>query len=189
MSKTLDLFANDAMVRGAQFSGANRHTLTRRWGDGPHVCFIGCNPSTADHRQDDPTCRWWIKWSRRFGFGGFVAVNLYPFCSSSPAKCRAMADWQENGPDWYARDAINANLDVVVREAKAAHRVVACWGAIAWDDAWIDHVVESIQTGEEPWPDIYCFGKTSLGAPKHPMARGVHRIPPDQPLLMWSAAA
>lgn len=189
MTSERDIFGNETMIRGAHFSGANRQTLTRRWGDGPRVCFIGCNPSTADHRQDDPTCRWWIEWSKLFGFGSFVAVNLYPFCTSSPAECRQMADWQANGPDWHARDAINANLDVVVREAKSADKVVACWGAIAWDADWINHVVEAVQTGEEPLPHIYCFGRTAAGAPKHPLARGVHRIPHDQPLLMWSAAA
>jgi len=130
-----------------------------------------------------------VNWAQISGYGRLTAVNLYPFISSSPAECRKIADWQSNGPDWYARDAIQDNLDVVVREAKAADRVVACWGAIAWDGDWIDHVIEAIQSGEEPWPDIYCFGKTQGGAPMHPLARGKHRLAPDVSLKIWQAAA
>lgn len=183
-----DLFGAEIMQRDALFAGDNRLTLTRRWDDGPTVCFIGCNPSKANARQDDPTCQWWINWSQLFRFGRFVAVNMYPFCTSSPAECRKMADWQNNGPDWHARDAMQVNLDIVVQEAKKADQVIACWGAIAWDIDWIEHVVETVQSGEEPWPSLYCFGKTASGAPKHPLARGHHRIARDQMPMIWRAA-
>jgi hypothetical protein len=95
------------------------------------------------------------------------------------------ADWKNNGPDWYARDDLHHNLDVIVRESKAAALTVACWGAIAWDEVWIDHVVEEITTGEEPWKRIYCFGTTSSGAPIHPLARGKHRIPDNAEPVLW----
>lgn len=184
-----DLFGRDTMLRDATFHGDDRLTLTRAWGPGPKACFIGCNPSRAGKKLDDPTCLWWTAWSHLFGYGRYVAVNMYPFVTSSPAECRKMADWESNGPDWYARDAMQHNLDVVVREAKAADMVVACWGAIVWDAEWIEHVVEQIQSGEPPWPDLYCFGKTASGSPKHPMARGVHRIARDQKPIIWRAAA
>jgi hypothetical protein len=165
--------------------GRLRWTLSRSWGDGPAVCFIGVNPSTADHTKDDPTVRRWTHFASAWGYRRFVAVNLYPFRTPSVAECRRLADWQSRGPDWYDRDAIDANLDVVVREAKAAALTVACWGAAAWDDLWVEHVVEHITTGEEPWPSLYCFGTTESGAPKHPMARGVHRIRDDQQPIVW----
>ena len=186
---TADLFGHEDMRRAATFAGAERLTLSRDWGGGPRACMIGCNPSLANGDKDDPTCLWWIQWCRRFGYGGFTAVNMYPFVTSSPAECRKLADWQNNGPDWHARDRLNHNLDVVVREAKAASIVVACWGAIAWDADWVEHVIENITTGVAPWPDLYCFGVTQSGAPKHPLARGLHRIPRDQPALLWRAAA
>lgn len=183
-----DLFGG-GIYREAVFAGSDRRlTLTRRWGPGPIACLIGCNPSKAGKIEDDPTCRWWTRWGQALSFGGFVAVNLYPFITSSPAECRRIADWEKNGPDWYARDAIQSNLDVVVHEAKRAAIVIACWGAIAWDDYWIDHVVEQIQSGEAPWPDIYCFGTTQDGAPMHPMARGKHRLPPDVEPKPWRLA-
>jgi len=182
--------ADLTIKRSATFSrnGANRLTLTRVWGEGPHVCFIGLNPSTADHEVDDPTVRRWIHFARFWGFSGFTAVNLYPCRSSSPAECRKWADWENNGPDWHARDDLHHNLGVIVRESKAAAVTVACWGAVAWDEIWVEHVIEEITTGHEPWPSIYCFGMTSSGAPIHPLARGKHRVPDDAQPLIWRVA-
>ena len=178
------------ITRGATFSrdGANRLILTRRWADGPHVCFIGLNPSTADHLVDDPTVRRWMHFALAFGFGGMVAFNLYRFRSSSPAECRRWADWENDGPNWYTRDDLNHNLSVVAEATKAAMLTVACWGAAVWDLDWVDHAVEEITTGGEPWPHIYCFGRTESGAPIHPMARGKHRIPDNAQPLLWRAA-
>lgn len=183
-----DLFGAEVMQRDALFSGDERLELRRSWGPGPIACVIGCNPSTADGLKDDPTSLWWNAWFQLFGFGGYRAVNLYPFCTSSPAECRKRADWHLTD-DWYARDQlIMTNLPHVVEVAKAAHQVFVCWGNIAWDDTWIDHVVEEIQTGVEPSPDLWCWGKTKSGAPTHPMARGKHRIPRDQKPMLWRAA-
>jgi hypothetical protein len=190
VSDMLDLFGHDTMRRDAVFKGEDcRLLLTRAWGEGPTVCFIGCNPSRAGKKADDPTSLWWINWSQALGFGRYTAVNLYPFVSSSPAECRRRADWQNNGPDWHARDMLHHNVDVGAAAAKAADRVIAYWGAIAWDDAWIEHVLDAIQTGVEPYPDIYCFGRTASGAPMHPMARGKHRLPRDVQPTIWKAAA
>lgn len=186
----VDLFGRETMHRTAIFAGAERLELGRRWGPGPIACMIGCNPSTADAFRDDPTCLWWIKWCQLFGFGGFTAVNLYPFCTSSPDECRRIVEAAESGQDWAARDRIQfSNLPTLVRVSKAADQVFACWGNIAWDDVWIEHVVEEIQTGEGPYPDLWCWGMTNSGAPKHPMARGKHRIPRDQKPILWRAAA
>ena len=117
----LDLFGAPYIRRDAVFSGDDRLELRRWWDDtGPWACVIGCNPSTADALADDPTSRWWNRWFRAFGFRGYSAVNLYPFCTSSPAECRKRASWEGNGPDWHARDAIHANASYVVQTAKAA---------------------------------------------------------------------
>lgn len=184
-----DLFGHETMQRDAIFSCEDRLELRRTWGPGPIACVISCNPSTANALQDDPTSLWWNAWFQLFGFGGYRAVNLYPFCTSSPAECRLRADWTKTD-DWYARDQIlMTNLPHVVEVAKAADQLFACWGNIAWDDMWIEHVVEEIQGGEEPWPDIWCWGKTKSGAPTHPMARGKHRIPRDQKPILWRAAS
>jgi hypothetical protein len=187
MNEPVDLFGKPQTLRGAEFDGKNRLRLIRKWGAGPIACVIGHNPSTADAMQDDPTTRWWNRWFALYGFGGYVAVNLYPWCSAQPADVYDRVDGIDRG-DWAARDELHmVNLPVVVAEAKRAAQVFVCWGAIARDCLWRDHVIEEIQTGEEPWPDLWCWGKTASGAPKHPMARGAHRIPADQKPILWRA--
>lgn len=168
--------------------GRFRMELGRAWGDGPYLLYIGNNPSVGDHRKDDPTIRRWMHFTRAWGYDRFIAVNPYPYITSDPAECRRWAAWEKNGPDWEARDRIQQNVEIITRLAKGAAMVVACWGAIAGDDPLIDHIIEEIQSGEAPYPDIYCFGKTSSGAPIHPMARGRHRISDNAQPVIWRAA-
>ena len=189
MTEATDLFGAPIMQRDAQFARPGvRKLISRSWGPGPRALVIGCNPSSADAAVDDPTSRWWNAWFKLFGFGGYDAANLYPFCTASPAECQERVGNAVGGPNWDDRDDLFANLDFVVRLAKQADQVFVCWGAIAWDHVWVKHVVEHIQTGEAPYPDLWCWGKTGAGAPKHPLARGAHRIPKDQTPILWRAA-
>lgn len=165
--------------------GSYRWTLERSWASGKgHVLFIGLNPSTADHQVDDPTVRRWMHFASYWGFGGFVAVNLYPYRSSNPAELRRWANWEANGPDWYARDAMQDNVSVIRTEAARASLIVPCWGAIAWDEGWMEYVVEEIFCSTN-LAEIHCLGETASGAPMHPMARGQHRIPDDRQPILW----
>lgn len=186
---TIDLLGDQQLARTARFVDGNRIELGRSWGPGRRACIIGHNPSDAGADRDDPTASWWINWCRHFGFGSYVAVNLYPFVTSDPAECyRIVADIYA-GNAWDDRDALHfVNLPAVVQAAKQANQVFVCWGGIARDEAWIEHVLEEIQSGEAPYPDLYCWGLTGSGAPKHPMARGKHRIPRFQPPILWRSA-
>jgi hypothetical protein len=146
------------------------------------------NPSTADHRQDDPTIRRIIHFTRSWGFDGLTVVNLYPYRSPHPSECRRWAHWENNGPDWYARNALQRNAAIVAEQAKIAAMVVAAWGATAWDGDWVDNIVEEIVSGKGPSPTIYCLGVTESGTPKHPTARGKHRVSDDQRPVLWRAS-
>jgi hypothetical protein len=190
LASQTDLFGQPGIRRTAEFRGRDRVVLRRWWAPGPQACIIGHNPSDADADSDDPTSKWWIRWCQHYGFGGYAAVNLYPFTSSNPKDCYAKVADIYAGLDWDARDALHfVNLPAVIREAKAAAQVFACWGALAdRDPMWVEHVVEEIQSGAEPYPAIWCWGKTASGAPTHPMARGRHRINPLQPALLWRDA-
>jgi hypothetical protein len=180
-----DLFGTPIKRRSAHFPREGvRSRLSCDWGPGPRAFVLGCNPSNANGNRTDPTSLWWEAWFQLFGFGGYDAGNLYPFVSSSPALCRARVDAALAG-EWHDRDALHQNLTAVVDMAKRADQVFVCFGNIAWDWDWIEHVVEEIQCGDEPWPDLWCWGTTSSGAPKHPLARGQHRIPRDQAPILW----
>lgn len=186
----VDLFGNEMMKRSADFPAPDiRRSLTRNWGERPHALVIGCNPSDAGADREDNTTRWLNAWFKLFGFGGYTIMNLWAKVSPHPAICKEWADWESHGPDWYVRDEIfYHNLPALVAAAKGADQVFVCWGAIAWDEDFVEHAIEEIQTGVEPWPDLWCWGTTKSGAPKHPMARGVHRIPRDQPPILWRSA-
>jgi len=81
-------------------NGTLRWTLSRSWGPGRTVCYIGHNPSTAGKDIEDPTTLAWQHFARVNGFDQYVAVNLYPFRSADPETCRKWAAWMDNGPDW-----------------------------------------------------------------------------------------
>ncbi|MEV4609731.1 DUF1643 domain-containing protein [Neorhizobium sp. LMR1-1-1.1] len=185
----VDLFGR-GLELDAVFHGKNcRLSLSRSWGPGPRALVIGCNPSDASHLKEDPTSRWWTRWFTEFGFGGYEVVNLYPFITSSPKKCRQLVATIGSGA-WDVRDDLHfVNLPHVVAKAKQAHKVFVCWGGIAWDSDWINHVVEEIQSGIAPYPDLWCWGTTASGAPKHPLARGAHRMAWDQPAIIWKSAS
>ena len=157
-----------------------RWALSRSWAEGPQVCWIMLNPSTADHEVDDPTIRRITRFTRLWGYAGFTVVNLYPFRSPSPSVCR---EWAESHRD--ARRMLRRNSALVARYARAAEWVVAAWGNGAWDPAWADRVVLELLGGEDPRIDMFCLGTTDGGAPKHPLARGRHRIPDDQKPILW----
>lgn len=182
-----DLF----MKRGATYGldGMLRWTLTRDWGtSGKRACFLGHNPSTAGHEIEDPTTLTWNTFAKAWGCDGYTAVNLYPYRSPDPAVAREWAAWDRTQA-WDVRDILMENVNIVVREAKRADIFVACYGAIALDDGWNQHVLEEIQNGESPYPAIYIFGLTGNGSPKHPMARGKHRVPRDQQPILWRASS
>lgn len=184
-----DLLGGPILRRSAFFPAEDlRERISRDWGPGPRAFVLGCNPSSAGAEKDDPTSLWWNAWFRWFGFGGYDAGNLYPFVSSSPAECRRRYEEAIGGPNWHDRDALFANVDAVVRMAKRSDQVFVCFGNIAWDQDWTEHILEEVQTGVEPWPNLWSWGTTKSGAPTHPMARGLHRIPKDQKPILWKRA-
>jgi hypothetical protein len=169
------------IVRSARLSpcGRFRWTLTRKWGNGESICWVMLNPSRADHRRDDPTIRRAMQFTRAWGFDGFTVVNLYPFRSPYPADCRRWAGTRT------VQRALRRNAKIVARETMNAAVVVAAWGVSAWDSDWIDAVVAAIIANGNPVRGIYCLGTTKAGHPKHPLARGKHRIANNQRPVLW----
>ena len=70
-----------------------RYWLTRTWDESkPSVVFMLLNPSTADAAKDDATIRKCMAYSKRWGYGGIVVINLYAFRSRDPKKMLACDD-------------------------------------------------------------------------------------------------
>lgn len=84
MTKQPGLFASE-MECSAVISpcGLYRYELRRTWDDTlPKVAVCMLNPSKADATVTDPTITKLIGFARRWGYGGFVVVNLYAWRST-----------------------------------------------------------------------------------------------------------
>jgi hypothetical protein len=134
----------------------HRLYLRRSWiGVGGIACWVLLNPSTADDRRDDATVRRIIGFSKRWGFRGFVLVNLFTFRATDP---RDLADCP------LAR-AIGEGADEAIVQAAGESQIVVC----AWGDAGIlagrnESVLELLR--DLP---LYCIDFTHAGNPTHPV--------------------
>lgn len=106
--------------QNASFSSCKRYRyrLEREWNEGRGtVLFIGLNPSTADHRKDDPTIRRCVRFARDWGYRRMQIVNLFAFRATYPEDLLA------------AVDPVGSNNDRwISRSHKEADLTVACWG-------------------------------------------------------------
>lgn len=148
-----DLFPEGAVRRDAVMSpdGTYRYALRRRWGDGPTTLFIGLNPSTADHLQDDPTLRRCISFAERWGFEGVAMGNLFALRSTDPKELEKAQD--PIGPE---------NDEWLKRLARESDTIVAAWGN---GGALLDRG----RRIRERFPNLVCLGQTRLGHPRHPL--------------------
>jgi len=132
--------------------GTYRYALWREWDEQrPTVLFIALNPSTADHRRDDPTIRRCMRFACDWGFGRLVVANLFAYRTSEPARLRAAA--APVGPRndrWLARLSSDAAL------------VLAAWGTHG-DYLGRAELVRSRIRG------LHCLGTTMGGLPRHPL--------------------
>ena len=143
--------------KSAQFSegGKYRYSLSREWGTGGPVVFVGLNPSTADANVDDPTIRRMMGFARDWGFPGIIVVNLFAVRMTNPASLVGVAD-----PVGRRNDEILSSIDQV------ADLVVVCWGN---DGCFRDRDKEVAVILSEIRTPIKCFGLTGTGYPKHPL--------------------
>lgn len=147
--------------------GGYRFQLTRIWGEGPRLCFVMLNPSTADHRRNDPTIARCETRSRDEGAAGFRIVNLFAWRATFPRDLR------------LADDPVGPGNDAAIRRAALwADRVVCAWGAhgdLAGRAAQVEVLLRN--TGKP----LLHLGLTQSGAPSHPLYK-----PRNLRLFNWS---
>ena len=174
--------AERAIQKSALGIGPWRYELRRIWDDGkPLLVVCMLNPSTADGYRDDQTIRTLIHFGQLWGYGGLYVVNLFAFRSSSPAEMMRQPLGQALGADnaAYVIDAIGYARD-------HGKSLLAAWGNHGSHhrmDEWLEAEAHLRLV------DLICLGTTLSGQPKHPLARGKHRIPRDQQPLIWRSAA
>lgn len=144
---------NNDMIRTARFSRCRRfrYTLSRTWGDGDTVMFVGLNPSTADDQQDDPTVRRCIGFAQTWGYGRLVLVNLFGYRSPKPSLIRTVSD------------PVGPSNDRIIRElVSETELIVVAWGALG-------DLLDRDEKVLPLLPDPYCLGTTKGGHPRHPL--------------------
>jgi len=167
---------------------SGQYTLKSAVMDGPSDCYrlelrriwdrnlpmlVACmlNPSTADHKRDDPTILTLMHFARLWGYGGVLVVNLFALRSPTPAAL--IANEARFGPK------NGAYLESAMTYAAAnGGMLLAAWGAggtLDDRDQWFCSRAYHAHRLK-----LVCLGMTRGGHPKHPMARGKHRIPRDQ---------
>jgi hypothetical protein len=143
-----------------------RYALRRQWDDGPCVVWLMCNPSTADESILDPTIRKCIGFSKRWGYGRLIVLNLFAHRSTDP---RALARVHDPvGPlnDYY-----------ILRGVKEAREVICAWGCGQHfttnrlrerPTAILKTIEATMGRGQHP-QQIRSLGLRLDGHPRHPL--------------------
>lgn len=148
--------------RAANFSRCRqyRYALWRWWGEGDdYALIIGLNPSTADHRQDDPTIRRCIGFARDWGYSGLCVANLFAWRATYPEDLKAAAD--PIGPrndQWLRRLAADAAV------------IVGGWGNHG-------HHLDRARQVRALLPPWHALRLNSSGEPAHPLYLPKHLTP------------
>ncbi|WP_374423767.1 DUF1643 domain-containing protein [Paracoccus sp. (in: a-proteobacteria)] len=139
--------------------GLYRYALTRNWGEaglrGRRVCFVMLNPSTADHRRNDPTIARCESRAADLGATAYRIVNLFALRATYPQELRLAAD--PVGPE---------NDAAIRRAARWADLVICAWGmhgAMGDRAAVVERMLRGCGLR------LYHLGLTKSGAPRHPL--------------------
>lgn len=136
---------------------------------------IMLNPSVADAERDDPTIRELMRRAKDDGASRLLVGNLYALRATDPSALALAADpIGEKNDEWLAAMAASAS------------RVIVAWGAhplAKARDLAVMAILRHHYQGQ-----LLCLGTTADGSPKHPLARGRHRIPRDFAPVPWRPA-
>lgn len=139
------------------------------------IVWLLCNPSTADAFKPDPTFTECIKFSSSWGGDVCEIVNLWAWRSPCPA------DLKKRSVGFRGDDAIN-NAEILAA-CTGAHLVISAWG----NEGKLDHRALAVtRLVSDAGIKLHHLGMTKEGYPKHPLARGKHRIPADQVPIAWA---
>ena len=142
------------IYKNATFSSCRtyRYSLSRIWDKKKkYVLFIGLNPSTANEEEDDPTIRRCVNYSKDWGYGGFIIVNLFAYRTTLPSNLKKVKYPVGSENDKY-----------IVKLSKKADITVAAWG----DNGNLynrDKQVLSLV------PNLLCLKINKSGQPAHPL--------------------
>lgn len=157
----LQLTLGDYSMVGADMEGPYRYRLWRDWRPQPiRVCWVMLNPSTADGVEDDPTIRRCMGFTKEWGYGGLVVVNLFALRATDPEDLAL-----------HVEPIGRRNDEEIQRAVSESPITVIAWGSFAKsvkahrdrDERVLALIREASK--EEP----FCIGRTNGGFPRHPL--------------------
>ena len=103
-----------------------RYELHRTWDEKKKkVLFIMLNPSTADGMKDDLTTIRCINFAKKWGYGGLMIGNIYPFRAKRP---KDLKKWLKNYGDLYNASEYDYKISHLHDMILKADLVVCAWG-------------------------------------------------------------
>ena len=138
------------MIREAEFSidKKERYSLNREWDNSKNkILYIMLNPSLADDKNDDPTIRRLINFTKKFNYGGFLVGNIFTTITPNPKeidKSKGMSD---------------KNFEKLLNLINKVDQIVYAWGSSIEEPQLLKKLVLNPK----------CFGKNLNGTPKHPL--------------------
>ena len=138
------------MIREAEFSidKKERYSLKREWDKSKNkILYIMLNPSFADDKNDDPTIRRLINFTKKFNSGGFLVGNIFTTITPNPKeldKSKGMSD---------------KNFEELIKLINKVDQIVYAWGSSIEEPQLLKKLVLNPK----------CFGKNLNGTPKHPL--------------------
>ena len=129
------------MKKSAIISDCNkyRYELHREWDKKKRkVLFIMLNPSTADADNNDLTTIRCINFAKKWGYGGIMIGNIYPFRAKRPKDLRK---WLNDFIYSDGHGATKTNEIHVKEMAKQTDLIVCAWGCNHPDiPVWIEEL-------------------------------------------------
>ncbi len=165
--------------QGATFSADRnfRYTLWRRW-DSPilqregTVLWVMLNPSTADEWNLDATVRRCEDYTKAWGYGGLVVVNIFGLCSKDPKDLyRALARGVDPTQQGHHND------EAIGREAAKADLVITAWGVHGAMKNRGPEVLDALLENRS----VHHLGLNADRSPRHPLY-----LPADLRPTQWT---
>ena len=138
------------MIRRAEFSidKKERYSLKREWDKSKNkILYIMLNPSLADDKNDDPTIRRLVSFTKKYNYGGFLVGNIFTTITPNPKEIDK------------SKGISVKNFEKLLKLINKVDQIVYAWG---------DNIEEP-QLLKELVSNPKCFGKNLNGSPKHPL--------------------
>lgn len=139
-------------------SGIYRWWLYQCWADeGPLIIWIMMNPSTADHKKNDPTIQKVMRYSKRWGYAAALVLNIYAYRTSKPENLpQQEQDRIGKSNDWW--------IETMLRFAKRKRVPVVC----AWGVKHQNRGDQVRRMAADLKVHLQCLEIALSGEPKHP---------------------